>query len=161
MWVNKPHASSSNNNIITTKQNTTNTVWYHYNMVNFLPNPPQKTPIAHPWRRGMGVSFVSLISDKFCVSHCSAVYIIMSYWATFNQHSTRIFYGTYCWPTISFFIHSLHTSLHITLNLAGNCPHRLLWIQPQLCQEIGCIIGLKFPYKNGLYFKRASFQWQI
>ena len=64
-------------------------VLYHYHVVNFLPNPHNRHPIAHPWGWDMGcllwshisassVSYrVSFVSSKF--NCCSIIIIAVLY----------------------------------------------------------------------------------
>ena len=55
------------------------TVQWHYNMVNFIPNPHKRHPIARLWGWAMGCLLRVQPLIKFCPSHRNALYNIMLY----------------------------------------------------------------------------------
>ena len=62
---------------------------YHYNTVNFISNPHNRHPIAHPWGWGMEcllwVKFWFLICSN---SWCALCTILSMYWTLLWQHLT-------------------------------------------------------------------------
>ena len=111
-----------------------NTIWYHYNSVNFLKHSRNRHTIAHPWGWGMGVSVVSLKFDLCSVNCCyrSAVCNIPINWTELLQlwlylacnasHEICTWF-VFCWSVWYWTI--LHTSFRVTLLALGqsyDCP---------------------------------------
>ena len=60
----------------------------HYGTLNFIPNPHNRHPIAHPWGWDMGCLLcVWTLIYILLPSHCSATLNIISYWIMNSDHT--------------------------------------------------------------------------
>ena len=64
--------------IFGSRYNNHNTVWCHYNVVNFLQSPQNVHPIPHPWGWGMGC-LLSASSDWCSASVTAGIYALSCY----------------------------------------------------------------------------------
>ena len=96
------------------------TVWYHYNVVNFLTNIQKKTPHTLPARARYGVYFVDSASEWYSVSVPAIIYAI-SYYVGPHYNCIRLYFAKkLCNDNIhNFFFKTLFSSGFVALQSAS------------------------------------------